>query len=132
MQDMKGFIHLLDTEVLLFGGTPAESLKYDEYFFPIERIFGFHLAPPATEPLDYDPLVANRTMLAVNLVMGIFLIKGTVRMSVQTDFAAMIERSQNTWFSVYDVAIENPFIPQMPAIHAPMLLVNPAEVSFGL
>jgi hypothetical protein len=44
----------------------------------------------------------------------------------------MIERSENNWFSVYDATVENPFLSQMPAIQTPMLLVNPAQVSFGL
>ena len=84
------------------------------------------------EPLDYDPQVVNRTMLDVELLMGVFTLKAKVLMSVQIDFGAMIERAQSTWFSVYDAAITNPFLTQMPKIHTPMFLVNPAEVSFGL
>ena len=132
MQDMKGYLHLLDTEVLLFGGAQPHSLKFNEYFFPVDRIIGYHLAPPTEEPLDYDPQVVNRTMLDVDLLMGVFTLKAKVLMSVQIDFGAMIERAQSTWFSVYDAAITNPFLTQMPTIHTPMLLVNPAEVSFGL
>ena len=132
MQDMKGYLHLLDTEVLLFGGAPPHSIKFNEYFFPVDRIIGYHIAPPAAEPLDYDPEVANRSMLDVELLMGVFIVKGKVLMSVQIDFGAMIERAQSTWFSVYDAVISNPFLTQMPTIPTPMLLVNPAEVSFGL
>jgi hypothetical protein len=132
MQDMKGYLHLLETEVLLFGGASPHSLKFNEYFFPVDRIIGYHLASPAEEPLDYDPQVVNRSMLDVELLMGVFTLKAKVLMSVQIDFGAMIERAQSTWFSVYDAAINNPFLTQMPTIHTPMLLVNPAEVSFGL
>ena len=132
MQDMKGYLHLLDTEVLLFGGGSPHSLKFNEYFFPVDRIIGYHLASPAEEPLDYDPQVVNRTMLDVELLMGVFTLKAKVLMSVQIDFGTMIEHAQSTWFSVYDAAITNPFLTQMPTIHTPMLLVNPGEVSFGL
>lgn len=33
MQDMKGYLHLLETEVLLFGGASPYSLKFNEYFW---------------------------------------------------------------------------------------------------
>ena len=132
MQGLPDYIHLLNTDVLFFGSAAPKSLRYKEYFFPIERIIGFHLAPPAQEPLDYDPDVANRTIQAVEMVLGRFLIKGKVRMSMQSDFAGMLELSHSTWFSVYDAEISNPFLPQMPTIHVAMLLVNPTQVSFGL
>jgi hypothetical protein len=132
MREMKGVIRLLKTEVLLFGGPTPQSLKYNEYFFPVERIIGFHLAPPAAEPLDYDSATANLSMQEVDMLLGVFKLKGKVLISRQTDFVSLIERSENTWFSVYDAAISNPFIPQMPPIHTPMLLVNPAEASFGM
>jgi hypothetical protein len=34
--------------------------------------------------------------------------------------------------SVYEVSITNPYLPQMPALQVPMVLVNPAHVAFGL
>ena len=132
MQALPDYIHLLKTEVLLLSGTPPKSLRYNEYFFPIERIIGFHLAPLAEEPLDYDLEAANRTMMDIDLVLGAFLLKGKVRISTQSDFAAMLELSHGTWFSVYDADISIPFLPQMPMIHTPMLLVDPTQVSFGL
>ncbi len=132
MQALPDYVHLLKTDVLFLRGASPKSLKYNEYFFPIERIIGFHLAPPAEEPLDYDPEEANRTVLDVDLMLGVFMIKGKVRISTQSDFATMIERSHSTWFSVYDADISNPSLPQMPTIHVPMLLVNPKQVSFGL
>ena len=132
MREMKGIIHLLNAEVLFFGGSVPKPLKYTEYFFPVERIIGFQLAPPATEPLDYDPGASNRSLLDITVVMGVFMIKGKVLISSQMDFATVVERSENTWYSVYDATIDNPFFPQMPAIHTPMLLVNPVAVSYGI
>jgi hypothetical protein len=132
MREMKGIIHLLDTEVLLFGGPVPKSIKYNEYFFPVERIIGFHLAPSASEPLDYIAVEGNRSMLDVELIMGVFIIKGKALISTQSDFTAMIERTENSWFSVYDATIGNPLVPQMPALQTPMLLVNTGQVSFGI
>jgi hypothetical protein len=131
MQDLPSYMHFLKADVLLFGGTPHKSLAYKEYFFPISRIIAFHLAPPASEPLDYDPKTPNRTMRNVDMILGAYILKGKVRISTHSDFASMIEISHMTWFSVYDADINNPFMPQVPTIHVPMLLVNPTQVSFG-
>jgi hypothetical protein len=132
MQALPDYIHLLNAEVLFLGGATPKSLKYKEYFFPVHRIIGFHLAPPAEEPLDYDAEMTNRTMLTVEMVLGAFLIKCKVLMSPHSDFGATLELSRSAWFSVYDADIGNPFLPQMPTIHVPMLLVDPKQVSFGL
>ncbi|MBI3738866.1 MAG: hypothetical protein HY258_07450 [Chloroflexi bacterium] len=131
-QGVPNYVHLLKPQVLLFGGSPAKSLTYNELFFPAERIIGFHLAPPASDPLDYDPDEANRIMLDVNLILGVFMLKGKVRVSTHADLATSIEVAHVGWLSVYDAEISNPFVPQMPAIKVPMLLVRPAQVSFGL
>lgn len=123
---------MVNTAVLFLGGADLKSLKYNEYFFPVQRILGFHLAPPAVEPLDFDPDEVNRTMLSVNLILGAFILKGLVRVSSNSDLTTMLERSHTNWLSVYDADISNLFLPQMPGIHVSMLLVNPTQVSFGL
>jgi len=132
MQDLPAYIHLLNAEVLLFGGATHKILTYAEYFFPTERIIGFHLAPPDTDTLDYDPDTPHRTILPVHMFMGAYMLKCKVRISTNADFATMLELSHMTWFSVYDADITNSFLPQLPAIHVPMLLVNPTQVSFGM
>jgi hypothetical protein len=130
--DKPTYMHLWNAEVLFMAGTPPKSLKYSEFYFPTERIIGFHVAPPASEPLDYDASVENRTMLAVAMTLGAFMLRGKMRMSTRTDFASMLEIAHRTWISIYDADITNPFLPIMPTIHVPMILVSPAQVSFGL
>lgn len=129
--DMPAYIHLLNVEVLFFGGTPPKSLNYDQYFFPTDRIIGFHIAPPAAEPLDYDPSVENRALLDVDMILGAFMLRGMIRTSTRTDFAAMLEMAHRTWISIYDAHISSPFLPSMSTIQVPMILVSPAQVSFG-
>ncbi len=130
--DMPGYMHLWNAEVLFLAGAPPMTLNYAEFFFPTERMIGFHLAPPSSEPLDYDESVGNRTMLPVDMVLGTFMLKGKIRISTRTDFAGMLELSHRTWISIYDAEITNPFMPVMPTIHVPMILVSPAQVSFAL
>jgi hypothetical protein len=129
---MPGYAHFVKTEVLFFGGSPPQSLAYEEYFFPTERMIGFHLSPPASEPLDYDPDEENRIMLDVDMILGAFMLKGKIRTSTHADFVSNLEAAHTTWLSVYFAEIINPFLPQVPAIHVPMLLVKPTQVSFGI
>ena len=132
MQDVPNYIHLLKAQLLFFGGSPPKSLMYNEYFFPTERIIAFHLAAPNSEPLDYEQDDGDRTMVDVNMILGGFILKGKIRISTRADFATGLEVSYATWLSVYDAEITNPFLPQIPVIHVPMLLVNPTQVSFGI
>jgi hypothetical protein len=131
-QGAPNYIHLLKPDILSFTSTPPKSLKFEEYFFPTQRVIGFHIAPPGSEALDYDESERNRFMQDVNLILGPFMLKGKVRISTQTDFASNLEVSRMSWFSIYDADISNPLMPGMPVIHVPMLLVNPLQVSFGL
>ncbi len=131
-QGVPNYIHILKPQVLMFGGTPPKTVAYQEIFFPVTQIIGFHLAPPGNEPMDYDSSEANRTMADAHLLLGTFTLKGKLRISTQTDFATSIEVGRAAWMSIYEADITNPYLPQMPAIHVPMLLVRPEQVSFGL
>ena len=126
------YMHVLNPQVLVFGGSPAKALSYSEIYFPTSEIIAFHILPPVEEPLDYDPEEANRTMEVVDLLVGTFIMKGKIRISTQTEISTSLEVVRLSWMSVYDVWISNPYLPQMPALQVPMVLVNPTHVAFGV
>ncbi len=130
--DMPNYAHLWHAEVLLLGGPSPTTINHSEYFFPTARMIAFHLAPPSTEPLDYDPSVENRSMQRVDMILGAFFLRGNVRVSTRTDFATMLELSHRTWISIYDAQITNLYMPSIPEIRVPMILVSPEQVSFGV
>lgn len=130
-QGVRNYVHILEPQIILFGGASPKTLQYSEIFVPIEKVLAFHLAPPAHEPLDYDEDETNRMMQAVDLVVGTFLMKANLRISTQTDVATNLDISSTAWMSIYDAAVSNPYLPQFSA-QAPMLLVNPGGVSIGL
>ena len=132
MQAQVNYVHVHRPQVLLFGGTQTKSLAYEEMYFPIAQLVGFHIAPPADEPLDYDAEEPNRVMRDVNLLLGCFALKGSVRISTHTDFATSIEVAHTSWLSLYETEIASPFMPQFPMIQVPMVLVNPMFASFGV
>jgi hypothetical protein len=125
------YIHLLKPQVLVFGGSPVKTLSYSELYFPTSRVIGFHTLPPTDEPLDYDPNVANRMMEYVEVLVGTFVMKGKIRIATQSEVGVSLEVAVVAWMSLYEVEITNPYVPQMPPLHVPMVLVNSNHVAFG-
>lgn len=125
------YMHILKPQILVFGGGPAKALSYSEVYFPTSEGIAFHLLPPTDEQLDYDPNEANRTMEAVELLVGTFVMKGKIRISTQTDITASLEMARLAWMSIYDVSISNPYLPQMAVLQVPLVLVNPNRVAFA-
>jgi hypothetical protein len=126
------YVHILKPQVLVFGGSPVKALSYSEIYFPTSEVIAFHTLPPTEEPLDYDPTEADREMDVVELLVGTFVMKGKIRISTHMEVGTSLEAARVSWMSVYDVWISNPYLPQMPALQVPMVLVNPSHVSFGL
>ena len=125
------FFHLHNAQMLFFGGGAVRSSNHTEIYVPVASVIGFHLMPPAHEPLDYDEGEKNRAAETVTAGVGTFLCKGKVRFSVQSGLASTLEMLK-TWLSMYEVEITNPSLPQMPAIHVPMLVIDPSRVIFTL
>ncbi len=130
-QGVPNYIHMLKANVLFFGGSTPKSIPYAEFFMPTASAIGFHLAPPATDGLDYDPQEKNRTMEPVNIMLGTFILKAHVRISSATSLASSLEVVYAGWLSIYDVEVTNPFLPQMPPMQVPMMLITPSRVNFG-
>jgi len=125
------YLHLNNAQMLFFGGGPAKSYNYSEIYVPVASVLAFHIAPPAKEPLDYEPGEKNRAVQLLSVGVGTFIFKANMRYSAQSGFGSSLEMI-HTWSSLYDAEINNPNLPQMPAIQVPMLLVNPAQVTFGI
>lgn len=126
------YMHILKPQVLVFGGSPAKALSYSEIYFPTSEAIAFHPLPPIEEPLDFDPSEADRKMEAVEVLVGTFVMKGNIRISTHMEVVSTLEAARLAWMSFYDVWITNPYLPQMPALQIPMVLINPSHVAFGL
>jgi len=125
------YMHILKPQVLVFGGSPVKALSYSEIYYPTTQLIAFHILPPAEEALDYDPGEANRMMESVDVIVGTFVMKGQIRISTQTEVGVSLEVARVSWMSLYDATITNPYLPQMPPIQVPMVLINPSHVAFG-
>jgi hypothetical protein len=109
-QGVPNFIHLFNAQVIQLAGTPAKNYSKPELFLPASEIIGFHLAPPAQDPLDYDASETNRRMQPIQILMGSFVA---------------------SWLSLYEADISNPYLPQL-SLQVPMLLVKPNKMMIGL
>lgn len=126
------YMHVLKPQILVFGGSPVKALSYSEMYFPTMQLIAFHTVPPTNEALDYDADEANRMMESVDVIVGTFVMKGKIRISTQTEVGVSLEVARVSWMSLYDVTITNPYLPQMPPIQVPMVLVNPNHVAYGV
>ena len=126
------YMHLLKAQAVLFGGGSGKTLSYPELFFPANELIAFHILPPAEEPLDYDPAEPNRMMAPVELLVGTFVMKGKIRISAQTEVGVSLEVARVLWMSLYEAIITSPYLPQMPPLSVPLVLINPTHVAFGI
>ena len=132
MQSQVYYVHVHKPQVVVLGGGLTKSVVYDELHFPISQILGFHPVHSEEEPLDYDPAEPNRSMKDVNLLLGNFSVKGKLRMSTNTNFSTTIEVAHSGWLSVYDVEVAPLFVQGFPTMRAPLMLINPMYVGFGV
>ena len=130
-QGVPNYIHLYKPQVISLLGAIPRTFSFSEMFIPTTQVVAFHLAPPAQDPLDYDAGEANRMMQSLDVMLGSFLLRGKIRISMQTDVATSLDVMRASWMSVYDADISNPYMPQFN-VHVPMLLVNPSQVNFGM
>ena len=130
-QGVPNYIHLYKPQAISLLGATPRTFSFSEMFIPTAQVVAFHLASPAQDPLDYDAGEANRMMQSLDVMLGSFLLRGKIRISMQTDVATSLDVMRASWMSVYDADISNPYMPQFN-VHVPMLLVNPSQVNFGM
>jgi hypothetical protein len=125
------YMHLLKPQVLMIGGSAHKTLSYSDLYIPVSDLLAYHPVV-STDPLDYDVDEKNRTNVPVTVLMGCFLVKGKARVSTQSDMGAILDLAKVPWMSIYDAEVTLPFLPQMPPIHSPLMLVSPEKVSFAV
>ena len=130
-QGVPNFIHLFNAHMIQLAGTPPKTYTKSEMFVPTSELLGFHISPPAHDPMDYDNSEANRKMEPIHVWMGSFELNAKIRISTATDFATSLDVMNTSWLSLYDAEISNPYMQQFKMM-VPMLLVRPGKLGFGL
>lgn len=129
-QGVPNFIHLYNVHMVQLAGMPPKTYTRNEAFIPTAEVIGFHLAPPAQDPLDYDGSETNRKMDRIQALASSFEIKANMRVSSAADFSSSLDVMTTGWLSLYDAVITNPYLPQLD-VKVPMLVVRPNKISIS-
>lgn len=97
---------------------------YPEVNIAVPQIIAWHLAPPAKDPIDYDPTEPNRHLEPINILLSTFLIKGSLRLSTNADLKKYLEVTREAYTALYDVEISNLIMPNLGPIVVPYILVR--------
>jgi len=114
------------------GGPTPQVASYSELHIPINQVVAYHILPPAQEPLDYDPSEPHRKLVPLILSFGPFHALGKLRIGENTNLATHLRTSRETYMSIYDIEVGTPSIPNMAAIKAPLMLVQPNLATFAV
>lgn len=128
-QSAPDYIHIYNAHVFQQGiSGPAQSRSFPEIYFPTNLVSAYHLIPPATDPVDYDPSEPNRKVMPVMVLIGGFSLIGNIRMTINTSLSRFLNVNREAYISLYDIDISNPAIPAMGVIHVPLALIRNRSV----
>jgi hypothetical protein len=125
-------IHLFKPQVINLIGSTASKLTLTEMYLSTVQVIGFHLTPPAQDPMDYDETEKNRQMQPISVLFGPFVFNGVIRVSTLVDLGTSLTLGRAAWMSIYNVKISISQLPQLGELQVPMMLVRPGQVSFGV
>lgn len=108
----------------LTGGERGQSLAFPELNLPTSQTLAFHLLPPASDPLDYDPNEPHRKMEPVSTILGFFRFDGLMRMSTHTTLGQYLEVTKENFTPFYEAEITNLAIPSLKAVRVSYALVR--------
>lgn len=126
------YVHLAKAQVVTFGGPSIQPEAYREYYIPTSQVIAYHTLPPNNEPSDYDETEKNRKMEPVTTMVGTFRFNGYIRISSQISLSSNLDTMKAAFLSLYDVEISNPFLQGMGVIKAPLVLMRPSYIHFGI
>ena len=126
------YIYVHDVQVLTFGGGSAPKPQaFKAILLPTRLVAGFHIKPPAQDPLDYEATEANRKMEPTTALVGTFRFEGTIRMSIQTSLDKYLDVAKEAYTGMYDIEIKNPTLPGMGVIRVPYAMLHNEQVLYS-
>jgi hypothetical protein len=119
------YFHLYNAQIIVQGlAGSVQSYTFQEYFLPVQQIIAYHIAPPTSDPPDYDPSEPNRKMEPVTVLAGTFRLNAHIRMATQSTAAIYLETARENFISLYDVDISNQALPTLGVLHVPITLAR--------
>lgn len=124
-------ISLYNARALYTGaGAVPRPLVYKELHIPVSQTLAFHLVPPASDPVDFDPTEPNRIMEPVSVLFGAYSVKGFLRISATSSIRKFLEVTRESFSALYDAEITCLSLPTMGAVSVPFILFRQETATF--
>jgi hypothetical protein len=118
--------------MLLYPESVApKPITFPEIHLATTKVSAFHLMPPATDPIDYDPNEANRKMEPITALVGSFRMDGSMRVALSSSLKKYLEISRELFTPIYDVTVSHPSLTQMNLPKVSYVLVRQATTTFA-
>lgn len=117
-------IVLYNAKLLLTTTQNSQPVGFPEMIIPVPSINAYHLIPPASDPLDYDPTEPNRTMLPVTILIGSSRVSGKMRMTQSSNVKKYLDITREAFTSIYDAEITNLLLPMLGKLKVPYVQVR--------
>lgn len=123
------FLTLYQANFLLtYGGTSQKPIQYPVIHIPTPKVLAFHIMPPNSDPVDYDPTEPNRTMEKAGLIVGGFIFEGFIRIASISNLNSYIDVTKEEYSTLYDLSITCRPIPSLGTMKVPYALVRQSAV----
>jgi len=131
-QSIPQYIYVHNANLMRFGASGAlKPQVFKGLHLPSRQVLAFHLRPPASDPLDYDPNEPMRKMSPTLALVGWFRFDFNVRMSTHTDLDRFLDVGKEDFMGGYDATITNLAVPNMNPIRTPFTLIRGNRVMFS-
>ncbi|TLN28507.1 hypothetical protein FDZ74_00560 [bacterium] len=117
-------IVIYGAKLLLTTTSNAQPGNYREMIVPASIVGAYHLIPPASDPMDYDPTEPNRIMVPVSVLIGSSRINGKMRMTQQSNVQKYLDVTHESFTSIYDAEITNVLLPSLGRLKVPYVQVR--------
>jgi hypothetical protein len=126
-------LHLFNPKAIFESCTssPKPSLLH-ELMIPNGSILAYHLVPPNFDPIDYDPTEQNMQMCPVDILFGSYQFSGKLRISTKHSLLTYLEITHVIYLCLYEVVIQNTFMPNLGIMKVPYALVRKEGALFNL
>jgi len=124
------FISLYSAQVIDLSSS-GKPMHFNALYLPASVVIAFHMRPPASDPLDYEPNEPMRKMEPAAALVGSFRFDGTIRMSTQTDLERYLDVTKETFTAIYDIQISPLSSLAIKPFRVPYALLRRDLVSFA-
>jgi hypothetical protein len=113
------------------GNQMHKPLFFNELHIATSQIIGFHIIPPANDPVDYDPTEGFRKMEPMTAIIGTSRFDGFMRMATMSCLNKYIEITHESFTSVYDATVSNISILDLKPFKVPLIIVRQENTIFA-